>query len=174
MFTPSLELPVETVPWDRSGSYLRRVLRWLRYTRQWRFSKDWYFRLFDGAWVKIPKGFILDGASIPKPFRSLLSPTGILFIAGCFHDYAYKYDKLIGIKAGDLGDGSFIVIGELDYQPGAGRVYWDWMFKQITRQISGLYLIPNITYTLLVLFGWFSWNKHRKQDKTQMEEENHE
>jgi hypothetical protein len=173
IFTPTLELPVKTVPWDRSGSYLQRVGRWLRYTRHWRFSEDWYFRLFDGGWAKIPNDFVLDGASIPKLFRFLLSPSGVLFIASCFHDYGYKYDKLIGVKVGDLGDGSFIVLEEYDYQPGAGRMYWDWMFKQTTRQVTGLYLIPNITYTLLVLFGSFAWGKHRKQDKTKLEEENH-
>jgi hypothetical protein len=174
IFTPTLELPVKTIPWDRSGSYPQRVLRWLRYTRRWRFSKDWYFCLFDGEWVKIPKDFVLDGASIPKPFRSLLSPTGILFIAGCFHDYAYEYDKLIGVKADDLGGGSFVVLEEYDYQPGAGREYWDWMFKQITYQVTGLCLIPNITYMLLVLFGSFAWGKHRKQDKKQLEETSNE
>ena len=172
IFTPTFELSVVTAPWDRSGGYFHRVFRWLRYTRRWRFGRDWYFCLFDGEWVKIPKGFKLDGASIPKPFRFLLSPTGILFIPSCFHDYGYTHDKLIGIKAGSLNDGSFVVIEEFDYQAGAGRAYWDWLFKQITYQITGLRLIPNVTYTLLVLFGSLAWRKHRRQDK-QLLEENH-
>ena len=166
VFTPTLELPVKPVPWDRSGNYFQRVLRWLSFTRRWYFSEDWYFRLFDGEWVKIPKGFELDGASIPKPFRFIMSPTGILFIAGGFHDYGYMYNKLLGVKVGPLSDGSYVVMKEFDYQPGAGRAYWDWLFKQITYQITGLHIIPNVTYLLLVLFGSFAWNKHRKQDKT--------
>ena len=102
VFIPTLEIPVVTVPWDRGGSYFQRVLRWLRYTRRWRFSKNWYFRLLSGEWIKIPEGFELDGASIPKPFRSLLSPTGILFVGGCFHDYGYMHDELIGVEVGLL------------------------------------------------------------------------
>lgn len=165
VFTPTLEIPVAAIPWDRSGNYLQKVFRWLKYTRRWRFSSDWYFRLFDGVWIKIPKGFELDGASIPKPFRSLLSPTGVLFIAGSLHDYAYKHDKLIGVEAGSLNDGSFLVLEEFDYQSGAGRAYWDWLFRQIAYQITGFHLMPNITYILLGLFGSFAWKKHRKGKK---------
>jgi len=165
IFTPTFELPVVTVPWDRSGNYFHRVFRWLRYTRRWRFGGDWYFRLFDGMWIKMPKDFELDGASIPKPFRFILSPSGILFIASSFHDYGYAYDKLIGVEVEPLDNGSFMVIGEFDYRPGAGKAYWDWLFKQITYQTTGLHLIPNVTYAALVLFGSFAWRKNRRKRK---------
>ena len=40
--------------------------------------------------VKIPKGTLTDGASIPKIFWGLLGPHGPYFLAAFLHDYAYS------------------------------------------------------------------------------------
>ena len=163
-FKSTLEVPVKTVPWDKSGNYFKRVIRWLFYTRQWKFSEDWYFQLFDGTWVKAYKNFVFDGASIPKPFRFLLSPTGILFIPSVFHDCGYKYDKLFGVVVKELDDGYLEVVKEFEYCPGAGKAWWDYVFKRIGYQVTKFYVIPNVTYLALVIGGWFAWDKHRKKE----------
>lgn len=163
-FKQTLSVPIKTIPWDKGNSYFKRLFRWLLYTRQWKFYEDWYFKLNDEIWIKIPKGFVLDGASIPKPFRFLLSPTGILFIPGIIHDYGYQYNKLIGIKAIPIGD-EFLVIDEFFYHPGAGKVFWDRMFRHVSRQVTGLPLISGVAYLAIVVGGIFAWRKKRKQDK---------
>jgi hypothetical protein len=164
-FKPTLEVPVKTVPWDKTGNYFKRIGRWLCYTRKWKFSEDWYFQLFDGTWVKAYKDFILDGASVPKPFRPLLSPTGILFIPGVFHDCGYRHDKLFGVIVKELDDGYLEVVSEFDYHSGAGKAWWDHVFKKIGYQVSKFYIIPNITYLALVVGGWPAWKKHRRIKK---------
>lgn len=37
----------------------------------------------------VPEGFECDGASVPRPFRWLLHPMGVLLPAAIFHDYCY-------------------------------------------------------------------------------------
>lgn len=44
--------------------------------------------------IKIPKGFITDGATIPKIFWNILSPYGNYFYAVLLHDYLCLYAKL--------------------------------------------------------------------------------
>lgn len=164
-FKPTLEVPVKTVPWDKTGNYFKRIGRWLCYTRKWKFSEDWYFQLFDGTWVMAHEGYVLDGASVPKPFRPLLSPTGILFIPGVFHDHGYEYDKLFGVIIKELPDGYLEVVSEFDYHPGAGKAWWDHVFKYIGYQVTRFYIIPNVTYLALVAAGSFAWNKNRRREE---------
>ena len=67
---------------------------WLFISRKWTVKKDWHFTL-NGMDLVIPKGFIFNGASIPKYFWSWVSPTGILLISGMIHDYGFKYGTLV-------------------------------------------------------------------------------
>lgn len=153
----SIEMPhISPVLFSFDCGYLKRILHWLFYTRKWQMVEDWYFVLFNGETILIPKGFQFDGTSIPKPFRFLLSPTGILFIPGIIHDYAYIHNRLVGATFRE--DGKRILF---PYQSGAGKMCWDYLFKQIGHQVCKLYVIPYITWLTLVLFGFFAWYKHR-------------
>jgi len=136
--------------------FLKRLWRWLTYTRKWRIVKDWYFDLPCGikVTIMIPSGFEFDGASVPKLLRGLLSPVGILFIPGILHDYAYFYNKLIGVNA----DGSYF-----DYMPGAGKAFWDNLFREVADYVNGLKYINKVAYIMLSLFGFIAWNEHRKK-----------
>jgi hypothetical protein len=146
---------VSPLLWDTDCCYLMRVIHWLCFTRQWVLEEDWYVELFTGDTVQIPKGFIFDGASIPKFFRFALSPTGILFFPAILHDYGYKYNKLIGTRQGKA----------YDFAPGAGKLYWDYIFRRTGIQVCKLYVIPSITWLALVCFGWPAWWKHRREEK---------
>lgn len=153
-----IEMPdVHPIPFNSDCGYIKRVFRWFFYTRKWEMSKDWCFVLFSGVTILIPKGFQFDGASVPKPFRSLLSPTGILFIPGIIHDYAYKHNSLMGITSDGGGAVTFS-----PYRKKAGKLYWDWLFMRIAQQVCGLFIIPKVAYAVLVLFGFFAWYKHRR------------
>lgn len=95
------------------------------------------------------QGFVFDGASIPKIFTNLLSPTGILFIPGLFHDFGYKYQCLLDCK------GNRIFNGE-------SQAFFDRMFDDISIQVNGM-IVPSLTaYAALRGLGFISWNNHRK------------
>lgn len=148
---------IEPIQFPTEGLGLfKRGWRWITYTRKWRVVEDYYFTLPGGNKIMIPAGFIFDGASIPKLFRGLLSPCGILFIAAIFHDYAYQHDKLIGVS---------IERCKFSYQPAAGRKFWDDLFLQIANRTNGLTKVNKIAYYVLRVGGWLSWNKYRKEEK---------
>jgi hypothetical protein len=132
----------------------RRIWRWITYTRKWRIVEDWFFDLPCGVKIKIPFDFVMDGASVPRPLRSLLSPVGPLFLPAILHDFSYKYDKLIGVNE----NGSCY-----DYIPGAGKIFWDNLFKEVADYVNGLAHINRISYFMLSMFGFIAWNQHRRR-----------
>ena len=99
----------------------------------------------------IPAGFTFDGASIPKFFRSFLSPVGVLLLGGLVHDYAYKYAALKPSKAGDP-----LLI--LDQKKS------DQIFRDINIEINGFYVLNFLAYWGLKLGGFIAWNGHRKRN----------
>lgn len=54
-------------------------------SRLWKLVKPYRF----GA-IEVPAGFITDGASVPRLFWSLFSPTGSYLGAAVVHDWLYK------------------------------------------------------------------------------------
>ena len=68
-----------------------RLLVWIFEVRKWELMENWYFTLNDDVQIVINKGFVFDGASIPRPLWAFLSPVGLLLIPGLIHDYGYKF-----------------------------------------------------------------------------------
>jgi hypothetical protein len=54
-------------------------------TRQWELLEDIWYRE-----VKVPSGFIFDGASIPFVLRGMFPHGGKKFFASAIHDYCYR------------------------------------------------------------------------------------
>ena len=50
---------------------------WLFVSRKWEIVKDFHYNV-EGIDLVIPKGFVFDGASVPKFMHTWLSPMGIL------------------------------------------------------------------------------------------------
>jgi hypothetical protein len=147
-------LPIKTQgkPWTN------RVWTWVSSTRQWQVMEDWIYILpadcpcgLALVPMKIPKGFILDGASIPKPFRMILSPTGIMLAAGVIHDFVYKYRCLY-----DINDN--LRVENLD------RKAADDLFACVNHDVNQLNVIGKTAYWLLRAFGMLAWNGHRKRE----------
>ncbi|HEA65793.1 MAG TPA: DUF1353 domain-containing protein [Desulfobacterales bacterium] len=99
--------------------------------------EDWHYNGFD----LIPKGFIFDGASIPRCLWWFLSPVGLLLIPGLIHDFDYRYGK-------DLVD----------------RLVADKTFRGEIRIVTGTTIIPWIAYFAVRIGGWKAWKEHRKND----------
>lgn len=144
-------VPIKTV----NQKFFVRIFRWIFSIRKWELMMDWTYNLpEDKPKIIIKKGFIFDGASIPRIFWAILSPTGLLLIPGLIHDFAYKHSSLIGLKGGK----------EFKYGPEKGRLFWDKLFKDVAVKVNGFTIINRIAWFFLVLFGWYVWNGYRKKE----------
>lgn len=154
--------------------------------RRWRFVEDWHYVMFNGVHIVIPKGFTMDGASIPKPLYFfagaalllafvgveispvlmllmaalfmlsglMLSPVGIMLIAGAAHDFAYSYGYLWRVM--DNGE-----IVKYQYN-GGGRLDWDELFFRINLDVNGAIYADWIAAALLKMFGGIAWQEARR------------
>lgn len=122
---------------------------WLFGSRKWKVAKDFKYRL-DGESYVIPKGFTCDLASTPKFLHFILSPSGLLMLAGLVHDHAFKHASLL--KADKK------TTMKLDQKKA------DEIFLDINLQINGFYLLNKLAFWSLRLAGFAAWNKHRKAE----------
>jgi hypothetical protein len=135
----------------KDKGFFGAIWMWLVTSRRWKMEQDWIYSI-GGIDYKIPKGFVFDGASVPKYFRSWLSPMGVLLIAGLIHDYGYKYAGIL------RADSVQTLISRNQKQ-------MDIMFRDIAIADNGFRLINYIAYYALRLGGWYAWKGHRKHDK---------
>jgi len=130
--------------------------------RRWLLKEEWSFGLILRAQdYIIPAGFIFDGASIPRIFWNILSPTGYLFLAGLIHDFIYKYSFLYTRNVypdGDIGR----IYKERYNQKGA-----DYIFEDLANKISmDSKIFTRASLLALRGFGSFTWNRYRKENLT--------
>ncbi|MEE8234214.1 MAG: DUF1353 domain-containing protein [Gammaproteobacteria bacterium] len=129
--------------------------------RRWEVLEDWTCDfLGHGFRYIIPKGFIFDGASIPRLFWNILSPAGYLFMAGLVHDFVYKYRFLYTYSAIESLDGmERRVIREFYTQKEA-----DCKFEALADKICmGAHFFTKTAYITLRLFGSTAWKEHRER-----------
>ena len=123
---------------------------WLMTVRTWTVAKDFHYKL-KGVEYIIPKGFVFDGASVPKFLASFLSPVGVLLIGGLIHDYAYKYAAL---KPKNDKDALLIV----------NQKEADIIFRDINIEVNGFHFLNYLAYWALRIGGFVAWNGHRKRN----------
>lgn len=161
---PKLQpIPIKT----RNHNVFVRIFRWIASIRKWEVIEDWQYDLPDGPTIIIPKGFIFDGASIPRPLWFLLAPTGLLLVPGLIHDFAYRYDYLWAINAG--GEGNCVC----KYKEGSGQWLWDGMFREIGLYVNGMAIIDTLAWAALFLMGWMSWRSNRKRNADEIKPESY-
>jgi len=138
-------LPIKT----KELGFFGAIWVWIISTRKWKLEEDWNYSI-NGIMYRVPEGFVFDGASVPKYFRSWLSPMGVLLIPGLVHDYGYKYAAILTDSA---------------EQHRKDQKQMDVLFRDIAITVNGFTIINYIAYYALRLGGWFAWNGHRKKDK---------
>jgi hypothetical protein len=126
------------------------IWMWLMTVRTWTIGNDWHFSV-NGEDYVIPKGFVFDGASVPKFLASWLSPVGVLLIGGLVHDYIYKYKVLIKKDKKSATD-------EMNQKQA------DQLFRDINIEQNGFHFLNNLAYWALRIGGFVAWNGHRKRN----------
>jgi len=146
----------------KNSNFWARIKVWWNTTRKWELIEDFYFTLNNGSIIKIPKGFVFDGASVPRQLWWFLSPTGILLIPGLIHDYAYRYDHIIVVVA----DGVHI-INDKTYShrccEGYGKDHWDALFLEVAKQVNGMIILDKAAWLALKWYGDKAWKENRKK-----------
>lgn len=132
-----------------------RFYTWITFRRRWEVLEDWKLQLPHGQpCIVIPQGFLFDGVSVPKPLHWFLSPTGVLFIPGLVHDFAYRYGYLWACdEEGNV----------YKYQEGSSRYFWDSTFKALGLELNEMYVLNTFSHLILFTFGWISWKENRKK-----------
>ena len=123
---------------------------WLIGVRTWEIAKDWHFSV-NGEDYVVPKGFVFDGASVPKFLASWLSPVGVLLIGGLVHDYIYKNRVLVKY-------------GKKQTTDVMNQKQADQLFRDINIEQNGFHFLNNLAYWALRLGGFVAWNGHRKRN----------
>jgi len=137
-----MDMPIlRPIPIPTKGkSFWGKIKAWLFTSRKWMLVEDYLLYVtFLHMELKVPAGFIFDGASIPRLFWNLLIPTGILLIPAIFHDYAYRHHHLLSDS------------GKVVYKK--DRKFFDKMFLEISYQVNGIRTTDKVAWYLLRLFG---------------------
>ena len=125
--------------------------------RRWELMADWEYKGRDYTEnYLIKKGFIFDGASIPRLFWNVLSPTGYLFIAGLIHDHLYKF-AFIWTRSTENPENI--------YRMPCDKSEADQIFQDVADFICmGEKFYTGIAKKALQVFGFVAWNEHRERD----------
>jgi hypothetical protein len=146
-FSKELHFPViRAVPSSKaheSDSWFKRIIDFALYRRDWEVMEDYvlwseYFH----SYLFIPKGFIYDGASIPKVLNSIYSPTGILFLGAGPHDLGYRYEGILFIN----------VLGSVVFRK-CFRSELDEMFNQLCASESHMKSASRLATVILGVCG---------------------
>ena len=149
-----VRIPTKGKPW-----YIQ-VFIFLFHRRKWEMANDYYIYI---PWmhivVKIPAGFIFDGASIPLVIQKIFfyKPTGILFLPALLHDFGYAFNCWL--------DQNHKKITDSDGNVFQGRCFFDWQFRKYGVHINGMPIISGIAWVGLHLGSWYPWRRRRKESR---------
>ena len=141
-------IPIPT----KNRRFFTRILVWVYEVRKWELAQNWQYNL-DGTTIILPKGFVFDGASIPRPLWSILSPVGLMLVPGLIHDYGYRHEQLWKI------DNEGTVSSHRLHKK---KSFWDFLFLRVGTQVNGTRVINFFAFLAIYLGGWIAWRKNRK------------
>lgn len=134
---------VKAIPEEKIKSFWKRFKTFLVYRRKWLVTEDyiiWSEVLQE--FIFIPEGFLFDAASVPKPLYSVLSPTGLLLLGACPHDFGYVYNGLIIVDK---------KIGRLEFKP-QDKKTMDNVFRDLCERENGFAIATSVA-KIAVHFG---------------------
>lgn len=145
---PTLEpIPIST----KGKSLFVAVKIWLGERRRWYLVEDWVFEKNGHAYL-IPKGFVFDGATIPRFLTIWFAPTGILLLGALVHDYLYFKSTMY-----KFGVNEWVTTKKYN------RKEIDELFRDICIDVNGFYSLNYIAYIFVRCTGWYYWNQYKKK-----------
>lgn len=158
MTKPSYTPPkLKPIPLAVKGqSFFKTLYLWLAVGREWEICEDWTYTMQDGTILFVPKGFVFNGASIPRFFRFILSPTGLLLIPSVFHDYAFVHNHLLRLNQKGK---------PVKYRNKAGKNEWDQLFHKLSLEVHGIKFVAWATKAALKVGGHITWKKNHGSEK---------
>jgi hypothetical protein len=145
-------LPIKT----RGKTFFAKVWAWITEVRKWELAENWEYELPDKRIIFIPKRFVFDGASIPRPLWGILSPTGLLLIPGLVHDFGYRFDYIWILDSDDC---------VYKAHECADQEYWDQLFYEVSINVNEMKTLNILAWGALALMGKFAWNKNRERNE---------
>ena len=112
-------------------------------------SKDWLIE-YGQLKIEVPRGFISDGNSVPWFFRRIIPTYGRNTLAGIVHDWLYAEPFIYGLAGQTI---------KID------RKFADRVRLDICVKCSVPWYQRILSYLGLRIGGWFSWRRHRKNNK---------
>ncbi len=153
-----IEMPLlkpVSIPTKNQDSIYKKWLIYFYSVRKWQLMENWQYELItdDGKLntIIIPKGFVFDGASIPRIFWFFLSPIGLLLIPALIHDYGYKYNQLWIIEN----------VKPVAYMKKAGQKYWDNLFRDVGNNVNNIIVINTIARFAVGIAGKKTFDGYR-------------
>lgn len=141
-------LPIETL----GKSFFSKIWAWMFQERKWMVKEDYYFHVNSiNITLKVPKGFVFDGASVPRIFWGIISPTDILLVPGLFHDFGYRFQCL-------LDETDYVIFNK---RP---KKFFDDLFLDIGKQVNNMVVIDYISTVAVKLFAIYAWNNNRNKN----------
>lgn len=135
---------------------LRKLISWRLHRRHFKMRADWIVWVEEiNLWVKIPAGFVFDGASVPKSLNSIINAVDAIFYGSILHDFIYRTNQLIVCKDEEYGNWYI-------YENVTKKVADKILFK-FSNQMEGTTIPGSIAYGILCAWGWIAWNKSRKR-----------
>ncbi len=152
-------------------SWWRQLLTVRRETPRLELLEDWLVSLEGGLQVVVPKGFVTDGASIPRLLWPLISPFGPLLEGAILHDFGYQHGYLLA-AADDDQVYNLATLALLKTRPevfgalapvfiGRPQDFFDDLLPYITVEIHGATLQATVARRALRWFGHWAWTEYR-------------
>lgn len=160
------------VPYNLQGlSWWRQILAVRSSPPRLELLEDWTVPFPAGLLITVPKGFITDGASIPRLLWPLLSPFGPLLEGAILHDFAYQHGYLLTpfserqvyniISCRLRAQNPEIFAAMIPVYLDQDQDFFDNMLRQITVETSGATVQANLAYRALRIFGHWAWTEYR-------------
>jgi len=165
---PMRPLPLKS---KKQSGWFDRLLVYLYIPREWELLQNWHWTYTENAgWpderpirLVLPKGFRSDVASIPRPFRALFNPCGLLLLPALLHDYAFEYNQLWQLDADDQYIPYSWPEGSSDKEQ---KRFWDDLLFAAGEQINGVGLVNRIILVLgRIGLSQSTWKMYRKIDR---------
>lgn len=153
--TKDIHFPItRAIPTSIDSSIVKKTFHFLTYRRKFEIMEDYFlYSPHLDTWVFLPKGFIFDGASVPKVLNGLYNPTGMLLLGAAPHDLGYRYEGLFLIdKDHELHFSTF------------SKKELDTVFNNFCAYESGMPKASGTATLGLSLFGFLGWRENRRKN----------